>query len=84
MWHFRRCNGIETAIHYPIPIHLQEAYEDFGYRKGDFPIAEKMADEILSLPLWIGLEKKIMGKITKSIKHFTNFVNITINLKIMR
>ncbi|TFG90649.1 MAG: hypothetical protein E4G71_04965 [Candidatus Atribacteria bacterium] len=51
MWHFRRCNGIETAIHYPIPIHLQEAYEDFGYKEGDFPIAEKMADEILSLPL---------------------------------
>ena len=65
--------GIETAIHYPIPIHSQEAYEDLGYKKGDFPIAEKMANEILSLPLWIGLEKEIMGKITKSIKDFNNF-----------
>lgn len=60
--------GIETAIHYPIPIHLQEAYEDFGYRKGDFPITEKIANEILSLPLWIGLEKEIIGKIIKSIQ----------------
>jgi len=67
--------GIETAIHYPIPIHLQEAYEDFGYRKGDFPITEKIANEILSLPLWVGLEKEIMGKIIKSIKYFNNFTN---------
>jgi len=65
--------GVETAIHYPIPIHLQEAYEDLGCKKGDFPIAERMANEILSLPLWIGLEKEIMGKITKSIKYFNNF-----------
>lgn len=65
--------GVETAIHYPIPIHLQEAYVDLGCKKGDFPIAEKMANEILSLPLWIGLEKEIVGEIIKSIKDFNNF-----------
>lgn len=64
--------GVETSIHYPIPIHLQEAYEDLDYKKSDFPIAEKIANEILSLPLWIGLEKEIIEKITKSIKGFNN------------
>jgi len=47
--------GIGTLIHYPIPAHLQTAYEYLGYKKGDYPIAEKMADTILSLPVWVGL-----------------------------
>ena len=44
--------GIGVLIHYPIPIHLQEAYKDLGYKKGDFPMAEEVADEILSLPMF--------------------------------
>ncbi|MGB8454198.1 MAG: DegT/DnrJ/EryC1/StrS family aminotransferase [Anaerocolumna sp.] len=48
---------IATAIHYPIPIHLQQAYRDLGYQKGDFPCAEKIACEELSLPLWQGMKK---------------------------
>ena len=47
--------GIETVIHYPIPIHLQEAYKGLGLKLGDFPIAERISNEILSLPLWYGL-----------------------------
>lgn len=43
-------NGIEVAIHYPLPIHLVGAFSSLGYQKGDFPQAEKVADEILSLP----------------------------------
>jgi len=43
--------GIDTLIHYPIPPHLQEAYSNLGYRKGDFPITEKLAGEVLSLPI---------------------------------
>ncbi len=73
---YLKSNGIETSINYPIPIHLQEAYEDFGYKKGDFPIAEKIANEILSLPLWIGLTKEIMGKIIRSIKTFNNVTTV--------
>ncbi len=48
--------GVQTQIHYPIPIHLQEAYADLGYRKGSFPVSEAMAEEIFSLPVWKGLD----------------------------
>ncbi|MDA9320146.1 DegT/DnrJ/EryC1/StrS family aminotransferase, partial [bacterium] len=44
-------NGIGTIIHYPVPPHLQEAYTDLGYKKGDFPIAEEIAETCLSLPI---------------------------------
>ena len=47
--------GIGTLIHYPIPPHLQQAYSHLGLQKGDFPIAEKIADTSLSLPLWPGI-----------------------------
>lgn len=44
--------GIDTLIHYPVPIHLQEAYRELGYRKGDLPVTEQYADELLSLPIF--------------------------------
>lgn len=47
--------GVSTLIHYPIPIHLQPAYEDLGLRKGDLPIAERISEEVLSLPIWPGM-----------------------------
>ena len=47
--------GIQTGIHYPIPIHLQEAYRDLGLGKGSFPVTEKLADEIISLPMFAEL-----------------------------
>ncbi|MDD3056481.1 MAG: DegT/DnrJ/EryC1/StrS family aminotransferase [Aliarcobacter sp.] len=43
--------GIPTAIHYPMPLHLQECFKYLGYKKGDFPIAEIVSDEIMSLPM---------------------------------
>lgn len=47
--------GIETGIHYPIPLHLQKAYRHLGYHAGDFPVAEAVASEILSLPMYPSL-----------------------------
>jgi dTDP-4-amino-4,6-dideoxygalactose transaminase len=44
--------GIQTGIHYPIPVHLQTAYADTRWHRGDFPHAEKAAEEVLSLPLY--------------------------------
>jgi dTDP-4-amino-4,6-dideoxygalactose transaminase len=51
-------NGIGCLIHYPVPPHLQEAYTDLGFRKGDFPIAEEIAATCLSLPLYPGLTEE--------------------------
>ncbi|MBN1451635.1 MAG: DegT/DnrJ/EryC1/StrS family aminotransferase [Anaerolineales bacterium] len=44
-------NGVGTLIHYPVPPHLSEAYQELGYRAGDFPITENMADTFLSIPM---------------------------------
>jgi len=44
-------HGIGTLIHYPIPPHLSGAYRDGGWQRGDFPLAEKLAAEVLSLPI---------------------------------
>lgn len=50
--------GIQTMIHYPVPPHLQKAYKNIGYKKGDFPIAEEIANTCLSLPIWPGMTKE--------------------------
>jgi dTDP-4-amino-4,6-dideoxygalactose transaminase len=47
-----KADGIDTGIHYPIPVHLQPAFASLGYSKGDFPHTERLADEELSLPLY--------------------------------
>lgn len=44
--------GIETGIHYPLPLHLQPAFKFLGYKKGDFPVSEKLASEVISLPMY--------------------------------
>ena len=62
--------GIGTVIHYPVPPHLQQAYSDLEYGKGDFPIAEEIADTILSLPLYIGMTREQVVYVCKSIKSY--------------
>lgn len=62
--------GIGTLIHYPLPPHLQEAYEYLGYNKGDFPVAEEIADTCVSLPMWPGLTKNEVEGISKLIGIF--------------
>ncbi|MBU2530980.1 MAG: DegT/DnrJ/EryC1/StrS family aminotransferase [Elusimicrobia bacterium] len=61
-------NGIATGIHYPIPIHLQKAYEGCGWNEGDYPVAEKAAGEILSLPMYPELSGEQINYICENIK----------------
>jgi dTDP-4-amino-4,6-dideoxygalactose transaminase len=46
-----KAKGVHTLIHYPIPPHLQPAYFDMKYKRGDFPVSEKIHDEVISLPM---------------------------------
>lgn len=62
--------GIGTVIHYPIPMHLQKAFADLNYKKGDFPIAEKMADTVLSLPLFIGMSDEEIDYVIETINQY--------------
>jgi dTDP-4-amino-4,6-dideoxygalactose transaminase len=61
---------IGTLIHYPIPPHLQKAYANLGFSKGDFPIAEEIADTCLSLPIWPGIKEEEVEFIAQKIKQF--------------
>jgi dTDP-4-amino-4,6-dideoxygalactose transaminase len=67
---FLEKNGIETKIHYPIPIHLQKAARNLGYQKGDFPMTEKLTNEILTLPIYPELTKEELAYIVQKIKEF--------------
>jgi dTDP-4-amino-4,6-dideoxygalactose transaminase len=62
--------GIGSLIHYPIPPHLQQAYASLGYNRGDFPIAEKMADEVLSLPMWPQFSAKDQHQVVAALLDF--------------
>lgn len=61
--------GIATGLHYPLPIHLQPAYQELGYNKGDFPITEACADEILSLPIFPELSDDAIDEISGEIRN---------------
>ena len=63
-------NGIEVKIHYPIPLHLQKAAKSLGYKKGDFPMAEKQSKELLTLPIHQYLSKKQINYIVQKVEKF--------------
>jgi dTDP-4-amino-4,6-dideoxygalactose transaminase len=67
---FLKEKGIETGIHYPIPLHLLQAYAYLGHKEGDFPVAEKLAEEILSIPLYPELTEEQQEYIISAIKEF--------------
>jgi dTDP-4-amino-4,6-dideoxygalactose transaminase len=67
---FLENKGIGTIIHYPIPPHLQEAYKDFGFQKGDFPITELLANTSLSLPMWPGMSHDEILEVCNCVKDF--------------
>ncbi len=62
--------GIQIGIHYPIPIHLQPAYADLGHKRGDYPVAEQLAEEILSLPMYPELTIEQIELVVTAIRDF--------------
>lgn len=62
--------GIETGVHYPTPLHIQPAYKFLGHKKGDFPVAEKYAEETLSLPLYPHMKKEEIDFVIQKIHQF--------------
>src|SRR5580658_3000304 len=62
--------GIGTGIHYPIPVHLQNAYRSFGWKRGDFPATEQAADQILSLPMFAGLQPEQQQRVASVVAEF--------------
>jgi len=67
---YLRAQGIETRIHFPVPIHLMRGYKFLGYKKGDLPVTERLSKEILSLPMHPHLKEKELERIVKAIRSF--------------
>jgi dTDP-4-amino-4,6-dideoxygalactose transaminase len=61
--------GIGCGIHYPIPIHLQEAYVSLGHSRGAFPVAERCADEFISLPMYPELTTPQLDTVIEAVKN---------------
>jgi dTDP-4-amino-4,6-dideoxygalactose transaminase len=60
--------GVQAGIHYPIPVHLQPAYANLGYRRGDFPETERAAGEVLSLPLYPEMTAPALERVARIVK----------------
>jgi len=70
MMDFLKDKGIGVGIHYPVPVHLQKAYKNLGYKKGDFPVAEKSADEFVSLPMFSELTEEQINYTTEQVNAY--------------
>lgn len=64
--------GVSVLIHYPIPLHLQEAYRELKYKKGDFPVAEKLSREVLSLPMYPHMKKEQIEYVVEQVSGLVN------------
>jgi dTDP-4-amino-4,6-dideoxygalactose transaminase len=62
--------GVSTGLHYPVPLHVQKAFAHLGYKEGDFPVTEKAANEILSLPMYAELTEEQIGYVADMIRSF--------------
>ena len=63
-----QAQGIQTGIHYPIPVHLQKAYADFGYGVGDLPVTEQASNELLSLPMFAELQEPQIAAVCAAVR----------------
>jgi dTDP-4-amino-4,6-dideoxygalactose transaminase len=65
---FLQAEGIQTGIHYPVPVHLQPAYADLGYERGAFPQSEAASEQVLSLPLYPELSSEAVAEVAGAVK----------------
>jgi dTDP-4-amino-4,6-dideoxygalactose transaminase len=63
-----KTQGVGVLIHYPVGLHLQEAYAELGYKQGDFPVAEKVASQVMSLPMFPHMTKEQIGAVVAALK----------------
>lgn len=63
-------NGVQNGLHYPLPLHMQKAYSYLEYKPNDFPVAQKFASEILSIPMYPELTEEMIGYVCETIKNF--------------
>jgi dTDP-4-amino-4,6-dideoxygalactose transaminase len=71
--HLEKC-GVGTLIHYPVPPHLQNAYQFLNFKEGDFPIAEVLSKTSLSLPIWPGMQVEEIELVISSVKSFFKYL----------
>ena len=71
-----QAHGVGTLIHYPVPVHLQPAYADLGYQAGSLPVTEQWANEVLSLPLYPGLEADAVRTVAVTVAECTEEVRL--------
>jgi dTDP-4-amino-4,6-dideoxygalactose transaminase len=64
--------GIESGLHYPVPLHLQEAYRSLGYQYGSFPVTERVVSRILSLPIYPGISTEAVARVAEEILETSN------------
>ena len=67
---FLKENGIGTCVYYPVPLHLQKCFSYLGYKKGDFPVAEKLCEEVLALPIYPEITEDEVSYVCEKIKEF--------------
>lgn len=69
---FLQDKGVPSMVYYPVPLHLQKAYQEFGYKQNDFPVAEDLCTRVLSLPIHTEMKADDQDYIIKTIKEFFN------------
>jgi dTDP-4-amino-4,6-dideoxygalactose transaminase len=69
---FLEASQIGTGIHYPVPLHLQEAYRSLGYRRGDFPVSEQVAAEIVSMPMYSHIQADQQSRVANKVSDFVS------------
>jgi dTDP-4-amino-4,6-dideoxygalactose transaminase len=67
---YLKAKGIGTSVYYPIPLHLQKCFEYLGHKKGDFPVAERLCEKVLALPIFPELTENEVSYVCESVKEF--------------